>query len=259
MNQTKRYRELRICKCGHLHFLDGTVEKAIKADEEVILVCGHCGKMTRIGADSSTDYGVNGGKPKKCYSMYSIEITNDTTIMNDRDVRVEGCSKEIYAVIYSKGEPVPMKTGYSADHYFDGRFYDNCFPETDFQRLLHHGSLQDIAHFYAEWQRNRQEINMPLLEASLNEEQRNCIKGYMVFQRKPVEVKEIQTKGYPSKRQVVCISASNGRMEPEVGKAYLWDVASSYLDTDGDAYAEFYTEDGSRSIGRRLLSHFCTP
>lgn len=175
------YREARVCKCGRIHFIDDTVDKAIREDKEVLLVCGHCGTMTRIGADVEENrFWKEDGSPKKSYLMYSIEV-RDSTKINNNDVRIDETSKEIFAILYSKGTPVPMKTGYYADSYRGGQFVDTCFPETGMQVLLNNGTIEDIREFYNGWLERRQQVNWGLFMKSLSPEEQKLVNGLAVF------------------------------------------------------------------------------
>lgn len=176
-----RNLEMRICKCGRIHFYSTELlNSLLEEDKELVLICSHCGDVTHIGADKEPMqfWDETAGEDEICFNMYSWneesgEITEDRfnpEIMKEKGKRVIG------KVLIDKGISVMMRTGYMANGYQNGRFYDNWYP--DF--LFNHSPNADLAYFtkqIAEWEEKRKTAIMPALLQQLSDEQAEILSG----------------------------------------------------------------------------------
>lgn len=175
---TRKY-DIRICSCGRIHFvLNSEIDAALEADKELWLVCGGCGKTTRIGAEIEHDW-TSDDPNKMIYNMYtmndeSYELTADRFNGNDKH-------KGIYKVIHSVGERPVMMTGMHATHYFApaGRFEDSWYP--DFWKIQRSDiTKEEILQFIKEWEKDRVTVNMHQLLRMLDEEKLEALSAYMI-------------------------------------------------------------------------------
>lgn len=155
-------KELRICSCGRLHFVDMTpIHTAVQQGKEVIFICGGCGKATVMGADAVHDPYYD----DEVYEMYGRDISHEDFTLDAPQFEAEG----IYKVIYSAGKPVMMQSGDYAGHYNCGRFTDIWYP--DFLSLTDGMTLDDIKDAIFQWKRTHHAVNMGHLLRHLTDEE----------------------------------------------------------------------------------------
>lgn len=178
---TRKY-DIRICSCGRIHFvLNSEIDAALEADKELWLVCGGCGRTTRIGAYIEHDW-TSDDPNKMIYNMYSFEygehkdyeLTIDSFAATDNH-------KGIYKVLHSVGERPVMMTGMHATHYFApaGRFEDNWYP--DFWKIQRTDITKDeILQFIKDWEKDHVTVNMNQLLRMLDEDKLEALSAYMI-------------------------------------------------------------------------------
>ena len=177
-NTTKKF-DVRFCSCGRIHLVDwDSIENAIDNNKEILLICGGCGRASRIGADDYFD----GGK-----SMYTIDLAHeskDHVIIDERNFSDNADSSEEYfpkftKIIYSNGIRIPMKNGYYATSYFNGIWQDTRRDHINFNeaRLLRK-SLADVQKEYEENLANSRIVDVDRLFNSLNDEEKRVLTPY---------------------------------------------------------------------------------
>lgn len=146
---TRKY-DIRICSCGVIHAIPvEKVNKAIKHNKELILMCGSCGKAIRIGADEDMDYD---GNP--CYMMYTRDFTYQQTESITKD-----SFKDVEEIFYDIGYKVPMMTGQNATDYIFGHFSDRWYP--DFYKIERNDiTVPEIMKFIETYKKERCTVNM---------------------------------------------------------------------------------------------------
>ena len=176
----KRKLEVRICKCGRIHFIkESEIHDAIKSDKDLLVICGGCGLVTRIGADKQIDFTEPHGI---IYNMYSIqmgewndfELTASSFETNDKQ-------KGIYKVLYSNGKQVMMKTGYYARSYERGndRFEDIWYP--DFYKIERKDvTLKEVFTFIDIFKTERSTVDMDRLLRDLTDEEAEVLSHYLI-------------------------------------------------------------------------------
>lgn len=136
------------CTCGHIHIVsDEQIDKAIANNKDHLLICAACGASYAIGADYA---GPDGG-----YYMHRYELKEEVLFPDNIKERFS-------EVVYSKGYEVPMKSCYSANYYFDGRFSDERAVTTN---EIKHRMIQDQISFVEAFKRinkDRGTVNMEL-------------------------------------------------------------------------------------------------
>ena len=169
-------KELRICSCGRLHFIDfEIIETALKNDKDVLLICGRCGRATMIGADRMPDYWID--PDEEVYNMYSYNAGDESFVLNASKFENADTTKGIYQVIYSVGKGVPMNTGSYANTCIYGRFEDNWHP--DFYHIERKGiTIEEVMKFIDEWKQNKKTVNMARLLRELDDEELEMLSGY---------------------------------------------------------------------------------
>ena len=162
-------KEVRICHCGRLHFIDfDIIDAALNADKDVLLICGICGKATMIGADRMPDYWTD--SDKEVFNMYAYNAGDEDFTLDASKFENTNSTKGIFKVVYSVGKGVPMMTGSHAGIYTFGRFEDIWYP--DFYKIEHPDvTLQDVHDFIDKWRRNRTTVNMNRLINSLTDDE----------------------------------------------------------------------------------------
>lgn len=166
-------KELRICSCGRLHFLNShIITTAIEVDKEVLFICGNCGKATRIGADCVQDYWND--SDDIVYEMYARNASDNDFMLGVQDFRENAYgsdeSKRIFQVVYSVGKPVSMMTGMNATAYRFGKFEDDWYP--DLYKIQTEGiTVREIMEFIETWKHDRQTVNMNFLLRTLTDEE----------------------------------------------------------------------------------------
>ena len=169
-------KELRICSCGRLHFIDfEIIETALNNDKDILLICGRCGKATMIGADRMPDYWTD--SDKEVFNMYSYNAGDENFTLDASKFENTDTTKGIYQVIYSVGKGVPMMTGSYAGAYIFGRFEDIWYP--DFYKIEHPNvTLQEVHDFISEWRHDRMTVNMARLLIEFDDEELEMLSGY---------------------------------------------------------------------------------
>lgn len=151
--------DMRICKCGHIHMIPiEKVEKALKTDRNLLLICAGCGGATIIGADIEPN--LFGDSDGLVYSMYACDFSPH----EDASIHIEnfgwpGNKKGFSEIFYSHGIHVPMVTGTDATGYFNGKFYDNWYP--DFWKIERIDvTVEEIMKFITKWREERITVDM---------------------------------------------------------------------------------------------------
>ena len=123
-----RKYDMRICKCGRIHMVDNNkLEKALKNNKNLLLICAGCGNAILIGANIEPDWF---NSDKNCYMMYSGELSPyDDKCITSVDFESSEKQKGIEEIIYSHGRKVPMMSGNYATDYFNGKFSDRWYPD----------------------------------------------------------------------------------------------------------------------------------
>lgn len=171
-------KELRICSCGRLHFLDeDLVNTALEQNKNLLLICGSCGRATVIGAEKEVDIW-SGDTDKICYNMYSRNIEEDmeefTAVSFD-----SADKKGIYKIVYSKGKGVPMRTGMYAQSCDINGFHENWFP--DFYKIERPDvTAEDLKEFLSKWRKDRSTVSMNRLLNELTDEEAELLSHFSI-------------------------------------------------------------------------------
>ena len=169
---------MRICKCGRIHMIDNDkLDKALENNKDILLMCGHCGIATIIGADIEPDY----LEPSKnCYMMYSMDFSvyDDKSITPDCFTENEE-HKAIQEIVYSHGIKVPMMTGGYATMYSCGKFADTWYP--DFYHIQRADvTVKEIMEFIDKYNKDRHTVNMDRFIAETPDDMLEEISHYLV-------------------------------------------------------------------------------
>lgn len=174
-----RKYDVRICSCGRIHFVPNKdIDDAIESDRELWLVCGGCGKTTRIGADIEHDW-LSDDPEAIAYNMYSFD--HDSYQLTAESFNATDTHKGIYKVIHSVGKRPVMMTGMKATHYFApaGRFEDNWYP--DLYKIERNDiTKEEVFQFIEQWNKDRLTVNMNALLRTLTEEECEALSGYAI-------------------------------------------------------------------------------
>lgn len=147
---SKKY-DIRFCKCGRIHAIDNAVlDKALKNNKNLLLICGGCGAATLIGADVDAEG----------YMMYSADFSPyENTSIIPADFENSDTRKGIEEIFYSLGYKVPMMTEEYATMCFSGYFVDTTCP--DFSEIQKTNiTTEEIMNFIDEHNRNKIAVNM---------------------------------------------------------------------------------------------------
>lgn len=162
--------QVRICKCGRIHFIkESEITAALEADKNLLVICGGCGKATLIGADKMTDWS---DPNKTIYNMYSIQMGKWEDFELTADSFETGKKKGIHKILYSNGKQVRMESGQYARSFEhgQGRFEDIWYP--DFWKIERKDvTVEEIMKFIEEHRRERSTVNMRSLLRDLTEEE----------------------------------------------------------------------------------------
>ena len=171
-------KELRICSCGRLHFIDSEIiHTALQNDKDVLMICGRCGKATMIGADRMPDYW--GGTDKEVFDMYSYHAGDEDFILDAWRFENTNAKKGIYKVIYSVGKGVMMESGSYAREFFYGRFADTWYP--DFYHIERKDiTVKEIMNFLDKWRHDRVKVNRNYLLRELTDEEAEILSYYAI-------------------------------------------------------------------------------
>lgn len=160
-------KEIRICKCGHIHIFDETkIDNALQQDKEFILICADCGTAYRIGADREDGEWM--GEPGKTFfNMYTTDLHGTTSITAENFNDAEN-HKPYSEILYNKGIDVPMMSGMNATNW-DGRHFDDTW-YPDFLQELYDArtTIDDIRKKHEQWQKDRITVNINWMIRGLN-------------------------------------------------------------------------------------------
>ena len=178
--------EVRFCRCGHIHvFPFSLVEDAIKADENLLLICADCGKASMIGADI-IDGGYYGDEEgKTCYDMYANDFAAyDNKLITKNFFRRHKTHKALNKIYYSHGIEVPMMTGSNANYYYNGEFCDSSEPNWYELDLAKHYdcdlSKEEILAFINKHRSNKWKVDMKRFIHDNDEDKIRAISNYLV-------------------------------------------------------------------------------
>lgn len=154
---SKKY-DMRICKCGRIHMVDNnSIDKALKNEKDILLVCGGCGNAILIGADIGVSWD---DCDEECYTMYSCAFSSyKDKIITSAEFESTENHKGIEEIIYSHGLKVPMMSGMYATDYYNGIFSDRWYP--DFYKIRRKDiTVEKIMAFIEQYHKDRQTVNM---------------------------------------------------------------------------------------------------
>lgn len=162
-------KEVRICGCGRIHFVDqDIIHAALKEDKNVLFICGGCGRATGIGADREPDW--IEGTVREIFNMYSYDAGDKDFIVDPSSFVGNERTKGIHRIIYSNGKRPRMETGMYATAFEYGKFLDNWFP--DFYKIERPNiTVPEIMQFIEDWRKKRQTVMMPSLLQELTDEE----------------------------------------------------------------------------------------
>lgn len=173
----KRF-DVRVCKCGHVHFVDiEVVDKALEEQKPLLLICGHCGLLTAIGGDEFYDEDTD----KTMYNMYTYNPANG------KDIDTIDTSK-YSSVIYSEGKRIMMKTGYPATSYNSGvGFQDTQFPDGIWDIAFHGKCYQmntypknmSVQEYLRKWAEDSVTVSMNWTLSMMTDDEQEALSHYM--------------------------------------------------------------------------------
>lgn len=173
------HKEVRICKCGCIHFVDqDMIYNAIDHDKNILFICGQCGQATIIGADRVPNwYKETDDEPDECFDMYSFDADRGqkTLILDANSFSDIGDHKPIDKVIYDNGHVVMMETGYRANYFnYNTGFEDMTYP--DFIYYLNgSATVTEIVSQIKEYNEKRKNVRMYSLINDLTEEENEIL------------------------------------------------------------------------------------
>lgn len=173
-----RKYDVKICKCGRIHFIDwNEISTACDKEKNLLLICGGCGEATYIGSDKQPDWF---DENKICHMMYSYSQNKyEDFSINEDSFKSTRYDKGLYKVIYSHGIKVMMKTGYYATAYDNGIFTDMQYP--DMWHIQRNDiTVNEIKEFFNKWEEKMKTVNMNSLLKKLTDEQANELSSYMI-------------------------------------------------------------------------------
>ena len=170
--------DVRICKCGRIHFIDNSlIDEALEQDKNLMVIGGGCGSVQLIGADRETDWVDTG---KTVFNMYTFSVQEEQQIWDASLFTGDDKTKPVNKILYDAGVQVMMETGYYAKSFESGigRFQDIWYP--DFWRIKTNATAEDYKAFIEQWQKDSVTVNMPFLLRTLTEEQAQALYGYVI-------------------------------------------------------------------------------
>lgn len=181
-------KEMRICKCGKIHFInEDDINQALDEDKEVLLICARCGQSFLIGGyefyDEMSDLN------RKSYMMYTSELyckngkVELEKIDFNEDYRGIGDlthSKPFYKIIYSEGIRVPLKNGNYANHYFADIFSDMEYPDFLLRISPKYITKDEIFKYIEDWKVNRRTVDMERFIFENKSEDLDVISCYLI-------------------------------------------------------------------------------
>lgn len=113
--------DVKFCKCGTLLFVpQELVEKTIRSDKELLVICGHCGTARYIGAEHF-EYDDENGEHHNEYHMYTRDAYEDFVI--------DDSTEQKPVIFWTEGVRVPMKSHEYARSYFSEQYADMWYPD----------------------------------------------------------------------------------------------------------------------------------
>lgn len=180
-SEKKKEYDVRFCSCGTIHFIESeTVQTAVTANRELIVICGGCGKSFVIGADREPNW-ENPESSEYAYSMYSNDFNKSfTTTIEESFVIMDDGSNRVFShnpiVRYSMGKRPMMMTGQRASHYRNGKFYDEDY---DVLSLLESCTLvSEVQRHVDHWKLNKSVVNTTRLFNELSDDELRHLSHY---------------------------------------------------------------------------------
>lgn len=172
-------KEVRICKCGCIHFIDNDViSNAINNDKNILFICGQCGKAIIIGADRVPNwYKEKEDDPDECFDMYSYEACRgkEMLILDANSFSGKSDYKPIDKVIYDNGHVVFMETGYRATYFsYNTGFEDMSYPDFIYH-LDNMASASLIMNEINEYNKKRRTVRMRSIIDSLTDSENELL------------------------------------------------------------------------------------
>ena len=169
--------EVRICKCGRIHFIENEkIEEALHQDKDLLVICGGCGTATKFGADRTTDF-----DGQEVFDMYAYTMPDTGFVLTAESfATIEGKQKGISQIIHSEGVKVMMKTGYYARYYnsVHGQFQDTWYP--NFWEIPDDASAADYKTFIEKFKEESVTVDMKTLLRHLSEEQAAALSRFHI-------------------------------------------------------------------------------
>lgn len=174
--------EMRICKCGRLHFYSNELlQDLLEEEKELVLICSRCGNVIHIGANKEPAvwHDENAKEDDYIFNMYSYsqeKETIDAANFNVEKMTEEGCHT-IGKIIIDEGIGVTMDTGYSADTYTSEGFYDSS---SQFDRIKGYETLEELEKDLDDYDEKRKKVRMHILLRHLTNEQAEVLSDYLI-------------------------------------------------------------------------------
>lgn len=176
----ERKYNMNICNCGRIHMIENEkLDKALKNNKNLLVICGGCGHAFLLGADIVHDW-LDPDPDSTVYMMYSRTFSpyKDATVITD-NFKTSEEYKGIEEIIYSHGLKVPMMTGSYARNYTNGIFYDIYCP--DFYKIRKKDiTVNEIMSFIDEFNERRQTVNMNIFINETPEDMLKEISSYYI-------------------------------------------------------------------------------
>ena len=174
--------EVRICKCGRLHFYQNELlDKLLEEEKELVLICSRCGNVMHIGADiEPASFFYEDANPEEIvFNMYSSNTKNEEIsqenfnqeLMNSENKRTIG------KIIIDEGIGVYMNTGYTADYYGNDGFADYG---STFDRVKKYTSLEVLERDLNDYEKRRVQVKMKNLLETLTDDQADALSCFRI-------------------------------------------------------------------------------
>lgn len=174
--------EVRICKCGRIHFYSSELlDKLLEEEKELVLVCSRCGHTIHIGADveSAMFFDEDADPEDIAYNMYAYSLENeefDAKNFDKEAMKKEG-KRTIGKIIIDEGIGVMMDTGYMADYYGSNGFADYG---SNFDRMKKYKSLSELESDLDDYDKQRHQVCMKALLRNLTDDQAETLSCYFI-------------------------------------------------------------------------------
>lgn len=173
--------ELKVCKCGRIHFYKFSMLYELLEDEkELILICSNCGDVIHIGSDKRKEMvDIKDLSVKYIHEMYSYKIESETiTELNfNKEKMNEEQKRTIGKILISSGKPVYMETGFYADSMVDSNFCDSSSQFPYFNEK--YDSVEQILSGLIKYNEKRKKVVMHVFIKSLTDEEAKTLSGYL--------------------------------------------------------------------------------